>query len=175
MKSVDPEAETPAAPHATIAEASMAGEAPILLAVDFSEDSGAALNWACDHAAVVGAPLVILHVVHDPANAPGTYKPSAQDPLEPNTDVAERKLVRFLERMGRKNLHLPVPESATLLCVEGLPAPKIVEIAQDHGAGLLVLGSGSHNGLERFVRGSTAHKVARHAQMPVTIVRADSQ
>ena len=172
MKESTFEADLPDAAGEGSAQASRAAAAPILVAVDLSDDCEAALAWACDHAASIGAPLEIVHVVHDPADAPGSYRADARDPLEPNTDVARRKLTSLVERQSRALPQRQGVESATLHCVEGLPAAKILEVAQARGARLLVLGGGRQNGIARFVHGSTAQKVARQSRIPVTLVKA---
>lgn len=146
--------------------------APVLVAVDFSEEAEAALAWACDYADKVGAPVEILHVVHDPADAPGTYKPDGGDPLEPMVDVAQRKLAKLVERIERGNSDLKGLSGAKTSCLEGLPASVIVELAQTRNARLLVLGGHRRNGLDRLLHGSTAHKVTSVATLPVTIVKA---
>ena len=56
-----------------------APDRPVLVAVDFSPTSKAALAWAADAARDQGASLLVLHVVHDPADAPGTYRARARD------------------------------------------------------------------------------------------------
>ncbi|MDJ0943278.1 MAG: universal stress protein [Kiloniellales bacterium] len=147
--------------------------APVLVAVEFSKSSEAALRWACDHAEAVGAPLEILHVIHDPADSPGSYKPDVGDPLEPIADVAERRLAQYLDSFGRDNARLSGLAGAKRLCVEGLPAAKILDVARAHNACLLVLGSRPRNGLGRLVHGSTAVQIAREAALPVTIVKSD--
>jgi len=149
------------------------GAAPVLVAVELSKGSEAALRWACSYAEAVGASLEILHVVHDPADSPGTYKPDGGDPLEPMADVAARRLDEFLDRVGRENPQLLGLGTAKRLCVEGLPASKILDVARARGARLLVLGSRRRNGLGRLVHGSTAVQIARDAGLPVTIVKAD--
>ncbi len=154
-------------------QASGKSSAPIIVAVDFSADSEAALLWAWSHAEAVDAPLEILHVVHDPAGSPGTYRPDGEDPLEPMVDVAQRKLAQFLEHLSDSNPQLTGLERAKQLCVPGLPAQKILNVAQARGAGLLVLGSRRRNGLGRLLHGSTASQVARQADLTVTIVKAD--
>ena len=84
-----------------------AGEGgPILVAADFSPDSEAALVWACDYAGCVGADLVVLHVVHDPADAPGYYRKSEEDLLRPQEDVALGMMDRFLEKAAKKHAGL---------------------------------------------------------------------
>lgn len=122
-----------------------------------------------------GAPLEILHVVHDPAASPVSYKADQTDPLEPIAEVARRKLDGLLMRLGRDNPGRPGLGDAVVHCVSGLPASKILDVARTRGARLLVLGGGRKNGLERFLHGSTAHQVARKAQLPVTIIKADNQ
>lgn len=145
---------------------------PVIVAVEFSEEDEVVLLWAYDYAEAIGAPLEILHVVHDSVGSPGTYKPDGGDPLEPMLDVARRKLERFLEQVERNNPQASGLGSAMRLCVRGLPAQRILNVAQAHGAGLLVLGSRRRNGLGRLLHGSTASQVARQADLPVTIVKA---
>ncbi len=154
-------------------EAMAASKALVLVAVDFSADSEAALLWACHYAAAIEAPLEILHVVHDPASSPGTYKPNGDNPLEPMVDVAQRKLGQFLEQFDRRNPQLPALEQANKICVPGLPVQRILDVAHARGAGLLVMGSRRRNGLGRLLQGSIAGEVARQADLPVTIVKAD--
>ena len=154
-------------------EAMAASRALILVAVDFSAGSEAALLWACHYAETIDAPLEILHVVHDPAGSPGTYKPNSDNPLEPMVDVAKRKLDQFLEQFDRSNPQLSGLERANKICVPGLPVQRILDVAQARGAGLLVLGSRRRSGLGQFLQGSTASQVTRQADFPVTIVKAD--
>ena len=149
------------------------GPAAVLVAVDFSNGSEAALRWAYDYARAIGAPLEILHVIHDPAESPGSYKSDDADPLEPMADIAARRLVEFVGRVARHDPQITGLEAAGRICIEGLPASKILEVAQARAARLLVLGGRRRNGLDRLVHGSTAAHVLRKARLPVTIVKAD--
>jgi universal stress protein A len=54
---------------------------------------------------------------------------------------------------------------------EGDPAYQIVSTARAVKADLVVLGTGEHAGLERFLVGSVAEKVSRHAPCSVLVVR----
>lgn len=165
----------PAGLNAGIAKAMAATEGPILVAVDFSSAAAAALIWACGYADSVGAPLEILRVIHDPGDAPGTYKQSGNDPLEPISDVAKRKLDNFVAEVVRDRHHQTRLEDARSLCVEGLPVPTILAVAKRHGARLLVLGHRRRNGVARLIRGSTSQQIAGRAAFPVTIVKADNR
>lgn len=53
--------------------ASSGQSGPILVGVDFSDDSCAALIWAARYAHIAGSELLVLHVAHDPAASPGFY------------------------------------------------------------------------------------------------------
>lgn len=147
-------------------------QAPILVAVDLSSEAAAAITWACTYADSTGAPLEILHVIHDPGDSPGAYKPDGKDLLEPIADVANRKLDRFVESVERDNPHLQGLSDATAHCIEGLPAPTIVDIARARRARLVVLGGRRRNGLARLVHGSTAQQVVERAGIAVTIVKS---
>lgn len=172
MNGPNVDAKTPASEPMSTSDAAAEPAPPVLLAIDFSQDSEAALVWACDYASSIGAPLKILHVVHDPGDSPGTYRADGEDVLEPMADVAEHKLTGFLEQVRRDHPRLSSLDSVSLVCLPGLPVATILDVAQSDGAQLLVLGGGRRNGLGRFLHGSTAHKVLRHAQLPVTIVNA---
>ena len=70
---------------------------PVLVPIDFSTHSDAALAWAADFAQATGSPLVILHVIHDPAESPGYYlkllgqsEGAESVSLQPIEDVAEK-------------------------------------------------------------------------------------
>jgi hypothetical protein len=54
---------------------------------------------------------------------------------------------------------------------EGAPAAKIVEIAREAGAGVVVMGSHGRTGLARLLMGSVTEKVIGHAPCPVLVVR----
>lgn len=166
------DAKAPAARPRSTSEAAAPPGSPVLIAIDFSPDSEAALVWACDYAESIGAALKILHVVHDPGDSPGTYRADGEDTLEPMVDVAERRLTGFLQRVRQDHPRLSALDSASLLCLPGLPVATILDVAQSDGAQILVLGGGRRNGLGRLLHGSTAHQILRQAQLPVTIVNA---
>ena len=142
------------------------GPAPVLVAVDFSADSEDALVWAFDHARRMDAPLEVLHVIHDPADAPGTYRSDNGDPLEPMTDVAERKLAAFLDDVSSRHPNLSERSGMRTACVSCLPVETILRTAQDRGARLLVVGCRRKIGAARLLFGSTSHRVAQKARIP---------
>ena len=53
----------------------------------------------------------------------------------------------------------------------GAAAKKIVELAEEIGAGLIVVGSRGRGGIRRALMGSVSDSVLRHAHCPVLITR----
>jgi len=149
-------------------EAGPASRETILCAVDFSGDSAAALGWACRQAALTDARLVLLHVVHDPASSPGFYRRVGSEWLEPMVAVAEDMMAEFLAAFRAGAEHLPALETRL---VRGLPPGRIVEVARELGADLVVVGSRGRTGLPHILLGSVAERVVQTAPVPVTVVK----
>jgi nucleotide-binding universal stress UspA family protein len=57
--------------------------------------------------------------------------------------------------------------------VEGDPRNAILDVADESNTDLIVLGSHGRRGIQKFLIGSVAESVARHAHCSVLIVRAD--
>lgn len=151
----------------------MAGN-PILAAIDFSEDSKAALIWACNFAECSDAPLTVLHVVHDLASHPGFYHPEKTVRLEPMQDVAESMMEAFLAKLRSEHPGLKPLQTLNLQFVPGLPPSRIVEVAGLLKAGLIVIGSRGTTGLPHKLLGAVAERVAELAVVPVVIVKSET-
>lgn len=144
---------------------------PILCAVDFSADSEAALLWACHQAALTGSALVLLHVVHDPAASPGFYRRPGGDWPRPLTEVAEEMLKEFLDKVRSAHPAQAALQSLETRIVPGLPPGRIVEVANEIDAALIVVGSRGRTGMPHVLLGSVAERVVQTAPMPVTVVK----
>lgn len=147
---------------------------PILVAIDFSEDSKAALLWACRLAECSGAPLTLLHVVHDLASHPGFYHPEKTPRLEPMQDVAESMMEEFLAKVRGEQPDLEPLQTLNLQFVPGLPPSRIVEVAGLLNAGLIVIGSRGNTGLPHRLLGAVVERVAELAVVPVVIVKSET-
>jgi nucleotide-binding universal stress UspA family protein len=145
--------------------------APVLVAVDFSKDSEAALAWAGEYARLAATELLILHVAHDPAASPGFYRQMSDDWLRPMVEVAEQMMTEFVAAMRAAHPALEAVQSAATRLVSGLPAGRIVEVADQIGAPLIVVGSRGRTGLPHILLGSVAERVAQTATVPVVIVK----
>ncbi len=145
---------------------------PILVAMDFSDDAEAALIWACKYAQCTGAPVQALHVVHDPGESPGYYHKSKDDALRPLTDVAAEMMVEFLARVAAENPNLKAATEVDPILVTGIPATRILEVAEKNDARIIVMGSRGRTGLPHLLLGSKAERVVQLSPVPVTIVKA---
>lgn len=145
---------------------------PILVAVDFSEDSARAAIWAARQAELEGATLVILHVIHDPAASPGFYRKPDEVWLRPLAEVAKEMMDDFLAAVRAEHPELAALLSADIRLVSGLPGGRISEVASDIGARLVVVGSRGRTGLESILLGSVAQRVAQICAVPVVIVKS---
>jgi nucleotide-binding universal stress UspA family protein len=138
----------------------------ILLATDGSAQAQLAATTAADLAQRTDSEL---HVTTVGAGVPisATTSPTHfEDVLRENRRQAEEvleKQVKSIEESGGavKETHLR----------EGRAEEEIVELAEELGAGLIVMGSRGHSRLRRALMGSVSDAVVRHAHCPVTIVR----
>jgi len=144
---------------------------PILVAIDFSADSEAALLWANNYTKCAEAPLIVLHIVHDPAAAPGFYRYEENNWAEPMAAVAYRMAEDFMKIMREKHPSLVPLQEARVEFVQGLPPGRIVEFAEKEQAQIIVMGSCGRSGLTHILLGSVAERVAQLSKIPVVIVK----
>jgi len=148
---------------------------PILVAIDFSADSEAALLWASNYTKCSQSHLIILHVIHDPAAAPGFYHTKNEDWSKPMAAVANQMAKDFMQKMFEKHPSLSAIHEANLEFVQGLPPGRIVEFAEKKNAQIIVLGSRGRSGLSYILLGSVAERVAQLAKVPVVIVKNQAE
>jgi nucleotide-binding universal stress UspA family protein len=133
----------------------------VLFATDFSRESMAAAPYAISLAQENDAQLFLLHVLPVAGSEREAKKPEAS-------------VVQAVHKLAEL-----VPSEAELWCrpepmVEcGEPAEKILGVAQQRDADLIVLGVRGARlmGAATHLEGSTAHKMVAHAKCPVLTVR----
>ena len=146
-------------------------DGPSLAAVDFSDDSQTALNWAIDYADRIAAALTIVHVVHDPAGAPGYYRRDKEDLLLPLEEIARDRFDEFLAGVSQKRPNSTALKEASLVLVRGLPSNRILSVAEKNGANHIVVGCQGRTGLPNLMVGSVAQRVVQLSSVPVTVVK----
>ncbi len=140
----------------------------IICAHDFSETAELALAQALRLATRHGARLVLAHVVE---SVPvGTYP--VVRPLE--SDFAIRRMAE--ERMQEIADGIRSDDREIQVCVRfGEPGAELVELAKEHHADLVVIGTRGLTGIRHVLLGSTAEYVVRRAPMPVLTIHPDDE
>jgi len=147
--------------------------APVLVPVDFSPASEAALLWAAEMAACGKTGLVILHVVHDLGEAPGYYAVKGlKKQLHRMEDTAKDMLDNFQKKLAEKHPELVEIKRAHLELVVGLPVSRILEVIEKIHPQMVIMGSQGRTGLGYLMLGSKAEQVVRLCPVPVTVVKA---
>jgi nucleotide-binding universal stress UspA family protein len=70
-----------------------------------------------------------------------------------------------------RDQHLAGTEVEIAVLADHAPAKAICEYAEKHGVDLIVVGSHGRGGMERWLIGSVAERVVRHATSNVYVVR----
>jgi nucleotide-binding universal stress UspA family protein len=152
----------------------------ILLATDGSEEAALAAKTAVDIAQKTGSEL---HVVHARFMLPWTDYSATEISTSSTVDVEEigKRVRRWLEeqvewneaeggKVAQAHLRLGRPAEEISTIAEG-----IVAVAEEIGAGLIVIGSRGLGGIRRALMGSVSDSVVRHAHCPVLVVRKDKR
>ena len=142
----------------------------ILAPTDFSDLSMQGLKSALELAQSFGAKLVLIHVVEPPPYPVEGLIPS---PLGATLlDDLERQASQELARMLVDTQGSAVDVERRV--VVGIPYRKIVEVAEEEKADLLVVTTHGRTGLVHLVMGSVAEKIVRTAPCPVLTIRPTS-
>lgn len=141
----------------------------ILLAIDDSKFSEAAAETVIEQARPHGTEVRILHVVESPpllvARELGGYEPALENALQSQKQHAETLVAKAAELLRARGLNV------TAALEMGDAKSKILDVAEEWHADLIVLGSHGRKGLNRFLMGGVSDAVTRHACCSVEIVR----
>ena len=137
----------------------------ILVPVDFSDCSIAALEYAAMVAQQAGASLTLLHVLE-----PVSYGLDFDlGHFRSREDVRESWTKR-LEELASSHRHPNMPVEFRLR--GGVPADSILDSAQTLPCDLIVMGTHGRRGISHTISGSVAEAVLRKAHCPVIAVRS---
>lgn len=139
----------------------------IVVPVDFSSSSQAAVEFGVDLAQRYGARLHLLHVLQDldaVAAEAGSAFALAADWLPQLQKVAEKRLTDLAG-------NVPVGVTLQQAIRQGPTVTEIIGYADSVSAGLIVMGTHGRTGLKHILLGSVAENIVRHAHCPVLTVR----
>jgi universal stress protein E len=142
---------------------------PILAATDLSDPGQTALGLAALLSREMGEPMVALHVVD---YSPVVVVPEAFGPGIP-VPVPEEEHQAILKAAGDRLAEglAKAEAKADRLVEEGAPSDRIVAVAEQIEARLIVAGTEGGGGLRRMLLGSVAEDVLRLAPCSVLLVR----
>ena len=140
----------------------------ILFATDGSREAELARTTAID---IANSTNPELHVVTVAPGFPSydVRNPAAVEQLrEQAEDILNEQSAKIEQEGGTvAEKHLRIAERYR--------AQQIVKVAEDIGAGLIVMGSRGLGGVRRALMGSVSDSVVRHAHCPVLVVRPEKQ
>lgn len=137
----------------------------ILVPVDFSQHSLAALDFAVSLAQLTRAAILVCHAL-DPIYSGGRFDAPRLRPFRAQA-LADAKQQLAKLAVQRVKPYAPVVHRV----VQGVAYTAIVDIASRAKADLIVMGSRGRTGLSRLFIGSVAERVVRLAPCPVLVVR----
>lgn len=135
----------------------------IIVGVDGSEGSVAALRWAIAEASIRGAIVEAVSAFHVPYVGAASVMPLMLDPKE-FEDAAAAVLRKVVAGVDASALAEPIVE----LVVEGPASTVLVEAGRR--SSMLVVGARGHGGLSGMLLGSISRQVTEHATVPVVVV-----
>jgi nucleotide-binding universal stress UspA family protein len=145
----------------------------IVVGVDGSEASLAALRWATALAKRLGTDVVVVHAFEMPAMATG-LRIAAVPPavLQEASDTARARTKELLEGEWTAPLRdAGVPYRTEF--VEGGAAGALLEVADREDAGMIVVGTRGHGGFANLVLGSVSSHLVHHSARPVAVIPHD--
>jgi nucleotide-binding universal stress UspA family protein len=141
----------------------------ILLATDGSKEAEFAARTAVDLAVGTGSELHVVTVGRPfPTAAYEVYTETMADTLRQEAKHVLDEEVRKIEEAGDT-------VARTHLRMDDRRDEAIVHLAEEIGAGLIVMGIRGLGGVRRALMGSVSDSVVRHAHCPVMIVRSEKE
>ncbi|WP_155056538.1 universal stress protein [Streptomyces blattellae] len=135
---------------------------PIVVGLDGSPESRAAVDWAAREAQRRGLPLRLVTAwIWRPVDVPSAQESEAQK------QWARSMLSEAKESLAARYPEMPI----TVGQVSEVPVTALLESAED--AEMLVLGSRGHGAVSGFLLGSVGQHVLARASIPVVLVRAE--
>jgi nucleotide-binding universal stress UspA family protein len=137
---------------------------PILVGIDGSDPSKAALEWAGNQAQLTGFPLLVIATWQYPTSA------GWMEILPADIDFKGET-----QRMLDENVNAVLGTAHGIVVatrvIQGHPALTLVELSRS--ASLVVVGSRGHGEFVGMLIGSTSEFLTTHAHCPVVVVRND--
>lgn len=136
----------------------------VLVGTDFSDHAARAVERAVDLALRYGASLQVAHVWEVPLVVGGTLTASDYDRISIVEHAARAQLDQAVAALDGSGV------AVTALLRSGAPWDRLVTLAGETDADLVVVGTQGRTGLRRVLLGSVAERVVRLSPVPVLTV-----
>jgi nucleotide-binding universal stress UspA family protein len=146
----------------------------ILIPTDGSEDAKYAALKGLSLAKLIGSKVTAVHVIEHPHYLGEMLAVGDMIPVEP-PEMKESDMYKGLERMGQEAVDYIKEEGGKMgvkvetRLLEGHPADQITKLSDEFD--LIVLSALGRSCMTDMLMGGVADKVARHAKIPVLLVR----
>ena len=141
----------------------------IVVGTDGSDTAKKAVAAAVDLAKQIGASLDIVSA-YEPVPQSRLREEARQAPEDMQWMINPREDVEATLRDAAEELEEAGIE-VEIFAREGDPADAILDVAEERGADLIVVGNKGMTGAKRFLLGSVPNKVSHHAPCSVLIIR----
>jgi nucleotide-binding universal stress UspA family protein len=149
----------------------------ILIGVDDSKYADAAAKYGFDLAETLNAHVGLVHIIEPMAatTTAGTTDTILGTPLQGLSAVDDIEILNAQNDASENIIENVSKKYGSSLEVThfneyGSTAEGIISCSQEFQADLIVLGTHSRSGFERFFTGSIAEHVVRHSEVPVLVV-----
>ena len=141
----------------------------IVVGTDGSTTAGEAVRQATELAKALGATIHLVSA-YEPVPEGRLRDERQQVPGDLQWMVNPREDVESTLAAGAKDLSGTGVEVETM-AREGDPADAILDVAEEQGADLIVVGNKGMTGAKRFFLGAVPNKISHHAPCSVLIIR----
>jgi nucleotide-binding universal stress UspA family protein len=141
----------------------------ILVGTDGSETATEAVRQAIELARAVGARIELVSA-YEPVTDARLREESLQVPKDLEWMVNPREDVDATLEAAASEIREAGVE-VEVFARQGDPADAILDVAEERGADLIVIGNKGMTGAKRFLLGSVPNKVSHHAPCSVLIIR----
>jgi nucleotide-binding universal stress UspA family protein len=141
----------------------------IVVGTDGSDTANEAVRQATELAKAVGASVYVVSA-YEPVASQRLREERQQVPADMEWMVNPREDVEATLREASETLD-GAGVGVETYAREGDPADAILDVAEEQGADLIVVGNKGMTGAKRFLLGSVPNKVSHHAPCSVMIIR----